>query len=99
MTTDARPITLLAFKSPSCPPCRALAPVLERLAERYRGRVDVRVVDTHEDIATADAYHVRSVPTLIALAGGEVLEQQVGYAGPGRVEAMFERVCGAATRL
>lgn len=93
MTTDSSRITLFAFKSPSCPPCRALAPVLERLAEKYRARVDVRVVDTHEDIDTADAYHVRSVPTLIAVAGGQVIEQQVGYAGAGRVEALFERVC------
>lgn len=95
MSNSSR-ITLLAFESPGCAPCKALAPVLERLARQHPSRVEVRHVDTYEDGATADAYHVRSVPTLIALRDGEVIEQQVGFAGARRVEALFERLLGGA---
>ena len=83
---------ILAFKSPSCPPCRALAPILKALADRYAGRVDLEWVDTLEKPEMAAHYHVTSVPTLLGLVGDRVITQQVGYAGADRVEALFAQL-------
>ena len=89
--TAARPrLTLLAFGGSHCAPCRALAPVLARLAEVYAAHVEVRHVDAHEDGALTERFHVRAVPTLIVLEGERVIVQQVGYAGAPRVEQLFE---------
>lgn len=87
--TDDLP-TILSFKSAHCAPCRALEPVLDSLAERYAGRIHVRVIDTNENMTEAARFGVMSVPTLIGVADGTVVAQQVGYAGPDRVEALFE---------
>ena len=89
--SESRP-RILAFKSPSCSPCRALAPILEALADRYAGQVDLELIDTWEKPEVAAYYHVTSVPTLLGLVGDQVVQQQVGYAGADRVEALFARL-------
>lgn len=94
MTSTSPRLTLLAFESPHCPPCRALAPVLARLAVTHAARVEVRHVDTSSDSPLTARYHVRAVPTLILLEGEQVIGQQVGFAGPSRVERLFEALAG-----
>src|SRR4051812_5601316 len=59
------------FSPPWCPPCRNLAPLLERFAEQNADRVTVVKVDTDADEPLSEQYGVRTIPTLVAFKGGQ----------------------------
>ena len=55
---------VIDFYATWCAPCRALSPLIERLAEEYYGRVKVLKVDVDKNRALAAAANIRSIPTL-----------------------------------
>jgi len=69
---------LLDLYSPSCGPCRTLAPVIDRLARQFFGRMIIAKLDTSTNPRTAGHYGIRGVPTLIFLKNGQVVDQVVG---------------------
>jgi thioredoxin 1 len=66
-----------------CPPCRALAPTLDRLASEYDGRAKVLKVDVEADRELAGGLHVISVPTVIAFRDGKEISRLVGLRPEG----------------
>jgi thioredoxin 1 len=79
-----------------CAPCRMVAPSLEKLAQEYAGRLMVAKVNTEENQEWAYKYNVQGIPTLLFIAGGQVIHEQVGalpYAAIKQiVDAFLERV-------
>ena len=69
---------LVDFYSPSCGPCRSLAPVIDALAHRFFRRVVIAKLDTSKNQASALRYGIRGVPTLLFFSGGELKDQLVG---------------------
>ncbi len=87
---------LVDFTAGWCAPCRAIAPLVESLAERYRGAVKVGMMDADDQRAIPARYGVRSLPTLLLFHRGQVVAQFVG-AGPklrGNLEEAFAKVTG-----
>ena len=82
---------LVDFWATWCGPCRMIAPVIEQVAAEYEGRAVVGKVDVDEESALAAKFGVMSIPTLIVLKGGKVVEQAVGARGKDAVAAMIER--------
>lgn len=72
---------LVDFWAPWCAPCRAIAPHLASLADRYEGKAKVVKVDIDENPQTPSEYRVRGIPTLLLFKGGEVVDQIVGNPG------------------
>ena len=66
------------FSAAWCGPCRSIAPVIEGLADDYSGRVTVATVDIDDNPRLAAQYGVRSVPTVMLFAGGDVKRVLVG---------------------
>lgn len=82
---------LVDFFATWCGPCRMIAPSIEQLAAEFEGRAVVGKVDVDQEPALAQRFGVMSIPTLVVLKGGKVVEQAVGARGKQDVAAMIER--------
>jgi thioredoxin 1 len=71
-------LVLVDFWAEWCAPCRMLAPTVEKLAEVYGNQVDFAKVNVDELPELANQYGVRSIPTLLLLRDGNVVEQLIG---------------------
>lgn len=61
-----------------CGPCRMIAPIIEELAAQYEGKVKVGKLDVDENQQTAINYGVRSIPTVLFMKDGKVVDQIIG---------------------
>ena len=84
-------LALVDFWAPWCGPCRALAPVLEEIAEAYNGRANVIKVNVDESPKTASNYGVQSIPTLLFIREGKVRETLVGLTTKDKLAALIDR--------
>ena len=71
-------LAVVDFWAAWCGPCRAVAPVVERLAERYAGRVKFAKLDVDAWPNTAMRFNVQSIPTLLFFRGGTLVDRTVG---------------------
>lgn len=83
---------VIDFWAPWCGPCRALSPVLEKLAGEYAGRVKVVKINSDENMGLSQAFQVRSIPFVAALVGGQIAAQFMGAKPEGQVRAFFDQV-------
>jgi thioredoxin 1 len=72
---------LVDFWAQWCGPCRAVAPVLERIAVENVERLTVAKLDVDANPLTVEQYQVVSIPTLIVVKGGEPVARIVGARG------------------
>lgn len=86
---------LVDFGASWCPPCKAIAPTIEALAEEFHGRVKVAKVDVDDEPALAERYGIRSVPTVLMLDRGRVVDQRLGAAPRATLHAFVEAHAGA----
>jgi thioredoxin 1 len=81
---------LLDFATEWCPPCRALEPVLHRLAAETEGRVRVASVSADEWPSLAARFGVRGYPTIVALSGGTERARHLGATSKEKLLQMVE---------
>ena len=91
--------TLVDFWAEWCPPCHAIAPMIEELAANYAGRVRVGKLNVDENPETASRFSIRSIPTLLVFQGGEIREQMVGAQPRGTIKASLDRVLNNSIQL
>ena len=73
-------VSMVDFWAPWCGPCRMIAPVIDELAEEFEGKANICKVNTDEQQDLAVKYGVRSIPTIIFVKDGEVVDTMVGAA-------------------
>ena len=81
---------LLDFWATWCGPCRMLAPVIEELAKEYEGRVKVGKINVDEEPELASMFQIVSIPTVVVVRDGKVVQTSVGYKPKDQIAAMLK---------
>ena len=83
---------LVDFWATWCAPCKAIAPVLEKLADEYDGKIKIGKVNVDENPATPGQYGVRGIPTLILFKDGQIIDQLVGAVPKNQLESLLRNM-------
>ena len=82
---------LVDFWATWCAPCKAIAPVIDAIADEYEGKIKVGKVNVDDNPGTPGTYGVRGIPTIILFKGGKVIDQVVGAVPKAQLEALIKK--------
>ncbi len=82
------------FWAPWCGPCRAITPILDKLAGEFDGKLTIAKVNTDEEIRWAGQLGIQGIPTLIIFKGGKEVNRLVGMRSEGAYRDVFNQVIG-----
>ena len=85
---------LVDFWAPWCRPCIMAAPILEELAEEYKGRIIIAKLNVDENQRNAAKYGIMSIPNLIIFKNGQPVSQIVGYKPKAELKRDLETALG-----
>ena len=87
---------LVDFWAEWCGPCKMIAPVLEEIAVEYAGKLKVVKVNVDDSPGTAARFDARSIPTLVILKDGAVVDRIIGAQPKGALAAVIDKALAAA---
>ena len=93
---DSNEVVILDFWAAWCAPCKIFAPVYEEAALRHPG-VFFGKVDTEVAVALAQAFQVRSIPTVMAFKKGDLVFEQPGVLPPAALDELIANLRGAVS--
>lgn len=83
---------LVDFWATWCGPCRMMAPVVDKVAQEYAGKLRVGKVNVDESPELAEKYMVMNIPTLVLLKGGEQIDRIVGARSPQDLKKWLDQL-------
>ncbi len=88
---------IVDFWAPWCGPCRMVAPILDKIAKEYAGKLVVSKVNTDENGEWATKFGVQGIPTMLFVAGGKIVHQQVGAVPEPYLRDMVDEFLNSVT--
>lgn len=91
LVTKSELPTLVDFWAPWCGPCKMMGPILQKVANEYRGKVKVIKINVDDNQAISNYYNITSIPTLMLFHKGKVLVQQAGAVPYPHLQSLLEK--------
>ena len=91
---DTNLLVVLDLWAPWCGPCRMIAPVLEKVAAEYAGRVKVVKVNVDENPAVSARFAVQSIPLVVLLRDGTTVDTLLGAQSPRAYRQRIDAALG-----
>lgn len=85
---------LIDFWADWCGPCKSLGPILEKVVDSYGGRLKLGKVDTDKEMQLAGAFGIRSLPTVVLVKDGQMVDGFMGALPESGVRAFIEKHLG-----
>lgn len=89
---SADKLVLVDLYATWCTPCKALAPVLEELADKYADKIKVVKVNVDEEESIAAKFGIASIPTVIFFKNGQTAASFIGLRSASEIEKMIEKL-------
>ena len=80
---------LVDFSADWCGPCKMMAPVVDKIAEKYEGRIKVCKLNVDEAIEVAREYGVMSIPTIMVVKNGEITYKEAGLLQKAQLKGLL----------
>ena len=82
---------VIDFWAEWCGPCRMMTPIVEKLAEEFEGKAHIGKCNVDEEDDVVSNYMIRSIPTIVIVKGGQVVDKQVGACSEAELKAKIEK--------
>ena len=84
---------LLDFGAGTCIPCKAMAPILKGLAEEYKGRVDIKIIEVYQEREMTQANRIRLIPTQVFYdTKNQEVSRHEGFMDKEQIKKVFDKM-------
>jgi thioredoxin len=85
-------VLMVDFWAEWCAPCRAIAPTLEEISRESAGKVSLAKVNVDDNPKLAARYQIRSIPTILFMKGGAVVDQVIGAVPKAQLKKKLDAI-------